>query len=496
MQASAFRIFTVGLEPSYIEYFTLPIAARTGIRFIHGLVGDPSRVPRVKRSLPDLELVVLSKGSGETLPACDDDLLTALECPGIPTVKSMVQGDRVLRHRPEDESLGYATLLARRCQEALREHRPDVVLGTFDSLHSAIGLAVAKSLSIPWVALTYPVIPDDLTGFCKGLTPDTLVPLTRAPGPLRPQAAEIIKTVRSNRQHVVAYRPPVTLVQRARQYASHAKNLVRRAARSRELGYDRFTWPTTSERFLDIARRAKNRLRLPMQRMIGVPPTAPYAYFPLHMAPESSVDTWAPLYQDQFALIFQLSLVLPANFELVVKIHFGDPDNYSRRRLLELMKLARLRIARPDASGHLFLRQSALVFGIQGTASLEAALLGKPVLMFGHSPYLNFPRTQKGRRPDELHEQIRGLLEQSPPTDEEIEKSYAAYMARYMPGRNNDWGRPIEPLELERLSDCFRALQRYLEVPGNRASWYASYPFLSEPTAACPDPVVSTGTSR
>src|SRR5262249_41992573 len=149
----------------------------------------------------------------------------------------------------------------------------------------------------------------------------------------------------------------------------------------------------------------------PTEEMLTAPPNSRFVFFPLQMSPESSIDTWAPFYQDQLALVVQLSLAIPADVEFVVKLHFSDPDNYSRAQLRGLTCLPRLRVIHPDASSHAFLRQAALVVGIQGTARLEAALLGKPVLLFGDSPYQHFPRTERARRPDELHQQIRRMLE-------------------------------------------------------------------------------------
>ena len=191
------------------------------------------------------------------------------------------------------------------------------------------------------------------------------------------------------------------------------------------------------------------------------------------------VDTWAPFYQEQLAFVAQLSLAIPADIAFVVKLHFSDPDNYSRRQLHQLMKLPRLHIAHPSAPGSAFIEEAALVVGIQGTSCLEAALLGKPVLIFGDSPYQHFPRTQRAKRPDEIHQQILRMLELPPPNDAEIEETFAAYMARYMPGRINDWSRSIEPDELIQLANCFRALHSYVEVPANRANWYTEPPFVS-----------------
>ncbi len=453
-----------------------------GIEFIHGLVGDASRIHHVQKQYPRLKFVALSKTKKDSLPPPDHELLASLECLGVSTIKSMVQGDRVLRHCPAHEALGYATLLARRMRDMFRELQPDFVLASYDSLHAALSLAVAKSLGIPWVAMAFTVIPDNLTGFCKALTPDRLVPMTRpVDEQLRGQARALIRNVRSREQQVLAFRPPTSLTRWLWQYFTHGRNLLRRRQNAGILGIDRFTYPSAGERLCDLYRRSFNRLCLPVSRMLSAPPAGRFIYYPFHMAPESMLDTWAPFYQNQLAFVAQLSLALPADVEFVVKLHFSDPDNYSRRQLQQLIRLPHLRIAHPSAPGRDFIEKAALVIGIQGTSCLEAALLGKPVLIFGDSPYQHFPRTERAKRPDEVNQQIRRMLELRPPSDDEIGEAFAAYMARYMPGRINDWSRPIEEDELERLSDCFRALRAYVEVPANRANWYNEPPFVSVP---------------
>lgn len=475
-----FRVLTVGWEAWFIQELLAPIEKHAGIDFTHGLVGDASRIAYLQEQYPLMKLVALSKTKKESLPVPDYELLSSLESVGVPTVRSMVQGDRVLRHRSEGEALGYATLLVLRIRDTLEQLRPDVVLASYDSLHSAMSLAVAKSLRIPWVAMAFPVIPDNLTGFCAALTPNSLVPIARPVDErLRGNARTLIRNVRSRKQHVVAFRAPASLTQWVRQYFLHSKNLLHRKQKARVLGIDRFTYPSFGERLYDVVRRSFNRLRLPTGNMLSSPPAARFIYYPFHMAPESMLDTWAPFYQDQLAFVAQLSLAIPADIIFVVKLHFSDPDNYSRRQLQQLMKLPRLHIAHPNAPGRDFIERAALIVGIQGTACLEAALLGKPVLIFGDSPYQHFPRTERAKRPDELHQQIRRMLELPPPSDEEIVEAYAAYMARYMPGRINDWSRPIEKEELEKLSDCFQALRAYLEVPANRESWYKRPPYAS-----------------
>lgn len=471
----------MGWDPAFAHYLLAPIAARTGIEFTHGLVGDSRRLHIVAKEFPDVSWIALSKADKEPLPAPDCALLASLESVGVPTVRTMVRGDQVLRHRHPTESLGYATLLARRIHAALDKTCPDVVLGSFDSLHAALSLAVAKSLAIPWVALAFTVIPDNLTGFCNGMTPENLLPIRRAvDDKLRGEAREVLAKFRSKNVRIMAYRPPESFAQRAHQLASYGRSLARRIASGGGLAVDRFTFPTINERITDLARRSLNGFRLPTGRMLRKPPEGAFVFFPLHMAPESSVDTWAPMYQNQLELAVQLSVAVPADVEVVVKLHFSDPNNHSPNQLRRLMQLPGVRIAHPGASSRSFVEEATLVVGIQGTASLEAALLGKPVLLFGDSPYQHFPRTERAKRPDELAGQIRRMLQLPAPSDEEIVEDFAAYIARYMPGRINDWKLPVQEEEFDRLADCFRALRSYVDVPGTREEWYNQSPFRED----------------
>ena len=468
-----YNIFTVGWDPDFIDLLIEPIQNRTGFNFTHGLVGDASRTIQANKNYPQIKFIALSKSKEDPLPKPDYSFLASLESVGVPSVRNMIRGDRVLRHLSESEALGYATLIARQIQDALTRSKPDIVLASFDSLHSAMSLAVARSLNIPWVAMTFTTIPENLMGFSKALTPEALVPIVRTiDQKMRECAKTIIKNVRSRNQKIMAYRAPASSSQYFRQYLIHAKNFIRRKQHQKKLGIDVFTYPSTMQRMNDLGQRALNRLLLPTQKMIGKAPSGKYVYFPLHMAPESSVDTWAPFYQDQLAFVHQLSRAIPIDFDFVIKLHFSDPDNYSRKSLDKLIGLPRIRIAHPNAPGSVFIENAALVIGIQGTSCLEAALLGRPVLLFGDSPYQHFPRSEIAKRPDELYEQIRRMLGRPVPSEEEIIEAYASYMARYMPGRINDWNGLITSSDIDRLSDCFRRLIIYLETDNNRLEWY------------------------
>jgi hypothetical protein len=469
----SFRILTIGWEPSFIRKLGIPVAQKTDIDFIHGLVGDAKRIKRVEELFLSSRFLPLSKFNSEPLPAPDYELLRSLETPGVPTVKTMIQGDRVLRNRPDEISFGYATLLAKNIRKVIREEKPDVVLATFDNLHSSLSLAVARIENVPWLSMSFSAIPKDLTGFCKGVTPNSMIEIERpVDNYLREEAREIISELRGKNIDVLTYLPARTVSQKTRKIFSYAKNLFVRMRGSSSLGYDIYTWPSMLERLQDIARRTANSVFLPRFRLINTPNKTKFAFFPLHMSPESTVDTWAPFYMNQLALIEQISLALPVDMELVVKLHKSDPNNYSRTQLNNLLKLCRVKLADPYSSSHQFITSSEIVFGIQGTACLEAALLGKPVIVFGDSPYIHFPNSERAEQTHKISAQIVRMLEKSAPEDVEIEEAFAVYMSRFMVGRLNNWRTPIQDFELTRLSECFEALRKFMEVPSNVMNWY------------------------
>ncbi len=471
----SFHVFTVGWDPEFADFLLSPVTARTGIKFTHGIVGDASRIDAARKRFPDLNLVSISKHRGVPLEEPDIKFLASLEHEDIPSIRAMIRSDRVLRQRNEQVALGYASLLARLLKQHLEICQPDIVLGAYDSVHAGIGLAVARSLEIPWVALAFPVIPDYLTGFAWGLTPDQLVPLTRPiTDELRSEARELMVNVRAKQQKVAAYNAPVSALQLVNMYLKSANNLFNRVRNSAYMGIDHFTYPTALERIGELYRRLINRLRMPTERLLTVPPNDRYIYYPMHMSPEAMLDTWAPVYQDQLGFIKRLSLAVPIDVKIVIKLHFSDPDNYSRTDLEAIMQIPNVEIAHPTASGNDFLEKSSLVIGIQGTSCLEAALMGKSVLIFGDSPYQHFPATQRAGANHELAGQIRHLLDRAPTSEEQIIDAYAAYLARYLPGRINDWERPLTAEDYDCYAECFQSLRVYVENEQNRINWYCS----------------------
>ncbi len=134
-----------------------------------------------------------------------------------------------------------------------------------------------------------------------------------------------------------------------------------------------------------------------------------FVFFPLHLEPEISLQGLSPEYFFQLTTIAALSRDLPAGVMLAVKESFAAvgrrPDNfYQQINDLKNVVLLDTLVFGADVA-----REASVVATINGTAGLEAALEGKPVIVFGkHNNYECLPHVF---RVDD-HADLRSLLRQ------------------------------------------------------------------------------------
>lgn len=109
----------------------------------------------------------------------------------------------------------------------------------------------------------------------------------------------------------------------------------------------------------------------------------PFVYYPLHTEPEAALQGLSPEYTFQLETIVRLARVLPAGILLAVKetqpaIGRRPKDFYDQ--IADLKNVVLINI---EERGVDVVAASAAVATITGTAGLEAAVLGKPVISFG-----------------------------------------------------------------------------------------------------------------
>ena len=457
-----FNITSIGWGSGLIENMLDRIQHRSKIRFTHIVLTDfDARILNKKSYRSDV--IPIRKVRGDPLPPPDLDLLASLEVAGVPTIHNMILSDRIVCNLPNSVALSYATLLAQRIRDILKVKKPDVVIGGFDSLHAGIGLAVCRSLNIPWVVMSFTTIPVGYLAFCDQLCPDNTLKILRPLSEsLKHEATEALVAFESRRSQTPAYVSAHSVGIMLERLPKHFSEAIRRIIMSFNGSSDRFTTPSLLKVCSQYLRKRRNTFLFPNKWFVRKPPAARFALFALHMQPESSIDVWAPFFSDQFHLIQQIVRAIPPNMRLLVKMHISDADNYSRTQLRQLSQLPNVQLVHPASSTRDLINQADLIIGVQGTICLESALLGKPVLMFGESPYLHFPSVERIGRITDLPMQIRAVIAKPKPGREEILAAYVQYLARYMPAGYNDWTKSLNDEDIARYASCFERLKDHI----------------------------------
>jgi len=109
-----------------------------------------------------------------------------------------------------------------------------------------------------------------------------------------------------------------------------------------------------------------------------------YVYFPIHFQPEASTLIWAPYFENQVAVIENISKSLPASFKLVLKEHIvglgSKPINFYKR----ICDLKNAALIDPFFDNFELIRHAKLIVTITGTIGWESLLLKKPVIVLGN----------------------------------------------------------------------------------------------------------------
>lgn len=460
--SSLFHILTVGMGFDIIYRLWDRILSVSNFRFSH--IIDPS-----------IDKIVLSKHHVISscycvrddirmkMPLPDRGSLAALEHPEVPTIHNMIMSDRVVKKLNYTDALSYATYLENRFTYLFRQIDPSIIIGGYDGLHSGIALAVARKLNIPWFALDFTTIPKGLTGFRMGMTSDTSFSVqTISAEKLRNLAERTLHEFETQQLIIPAYISANNISMIIKRMPRHVRDSYQAVVCEIKHRFDKFTRYSARHLASEYFRKRMNMLFLPTKWFCDKPPAAPYIFIGLHMQPESSIDVWAPFFSDQFNVIEAISRSTPPTHQLLVKLHKSDADNYSRRQLDRLRRLPGVKLVSPFAQSRTFIEKASVVMAIQGNIALEAAILGRPVLVFGDTKFMDLPSVTRVNRVTDLPEQIRNKLSEEPPEREAIICGLMSYLSRYAPGCYNNWDVMPSTSEINDIAKLFIALQDYV----------------------------------
>lgn len=465
---NAFHFVTAGTSARMIQSLWSRIAERGGYKFSHIVHPMYSRSSWV--GVPGSGSILFLRDRYDAwLPQPDLALLESLETTGGPTVHNMLLGDRFVSRLPYEDGLRYATYLTQRLIVLFEQIKPSVVIGDFDALHGSLVLAVARKLNIPWFAPAFSVIPSGMAAFCTDLTPAATVLLEPDRHlAMREMAESCLEKFAARRLAAPAYIPPPLFSPAliARSIPSQVKaamTAVRRRSHRESLKFtDNENSYSLKAKVNEALRLRRNLWRLHRRPMVTKPIDGPYAFFGLHMQPESSIDVQAHFFANQPRVIELMARSLPPTHRLLVKLHKSDAPNYSPEWLAQIERLPAVRVVSPYADTFELIKQAALVVAIQGTIGLEAALLGMPLILFGDSPVRIFPSASTVARSIDLPKLVREKLLERRPERASIVEAYARYLAPYYPASMNNWQITPSDTEIDGYVKLFGLLEDHV----------------------------------
>lgn len=113
-----------------------------------------------------------------------------------------------------------------------------------------------------------------------------------------------------------------------------------------------------------------------------------FCYLPLHMEPEATILMFSPWLRDQIELCRLVSQALPVGWKILVKENKAMRGKRPLGYYLKLKSLPNLVLVSPEVSSTNLILASRVTVTLTGTATLEAAVLGKPSIALGRPPGL------------------------------------------------------------------------------------------------------------
>lgn len=154
------------------------------------------------------------------------------------------------------------------------------------------------------------------------------------------------------------------------------------------------------------------RLRHPRVASLDDLRNKKFVYFPLHTEPEMSLHWMSPECFIQIEAIARLARDLPADTLLVVKETIYGFGRRPRDFYEQLRAFKNVVVIDAFERGIEVMQASVAVATMTGSGGLEAALTGKPVILFGRHNYYDFlDHVRKVWRDDDLRPAIHDLVE-------------------------------------------------------------------------------------
>ena len=146
----------------------------------------------------------------------------------------------------------------------------------------------------------------------------------------------------------------------------------------------------------------------------------PYILIALHKQPDSCVDVAASAFLNQFEAVKAFIRKIPLSYDIIIKDHSHALGTNSLSDYKFLSKNPRVILTNPMSDTFALIENAQLVYTLNGTVSLEAAIMGKRSLTAAET-FFSMVTMRKAVNPYQVTTtELTEILNEEPPTDEKI----------------------------------------------------------------------------
>jgi hypothetical protein len=357
-------------------------------------------------------------------------ILRDIEQPDLPSIKSIILMDRVVRHANFKDALCYLAQSKRMIQRFLTENEIDLVSSGRDTTLQLLTMLICKKIGIFWGCVTRTKLPSERFGLT---TTHEGAEFHKVRDPnekdysiakrwfesyccdikMKPKAVPKIKGYGRYYSELKRYFTVLRI---------HLAHRMRTKADRKIPG--RTYWLPTRNYLKELLNYAyyKHLLRF------YTPTDEPFVLYGLHRQPESSIDVRGAFFDEQMTLIKQIARSLTLNHKLYVKVHFSDVAGNSPQFFRQIMNFPGVKLINPDVNSKELIKKASLIVTNSSAMGQEGGYLGRPVIVMSRMFWNKLPTVRYCSSPPELPHLINAMICDPPNADNSTVVDFIAFV--------------------------------------------------------------------
>lgn len=137
-----------------------------------------------------------------------------------------------------------------------------------------------------------------------------------------------------------------------------------------------------------------------------------YVFYPMHTEPEIALSIYGKAYQNQIEVIRNIAQNIPVGMRLIIKEHPRSAGMRKFSYYKQLKQIPNVILLSPSIKTDILIKNAELIIVISGSIGFESAIMKKPVITLGLTPYNILPEymVRKVKDMNKLDEEIKNTI--------------------------------------------------------------------------------------